>query len=286
MVAAIVIDDRGEVRPLGSQELRAHLPHASDDDEVAAYAVRHLGFVLVRQQGRRLRAAMRPALVKPATLIALYYCILDRRPEQIVLSRLEGEHGWHEVFDDLAEFAATVEHDVKDEGLQRHRPLYALSSRPICHLDRPRYARFAPLMSIWSARRGRLPGDIAVDVRRLGLHGRSSLLRNPMSSGRLLFEHMGSGYSFFGDACLSLLLIGRDLEMLPDRGLAEWASTSYHECLHEEKPRLEVVSAVVKQPRGGPYWSYYDRLLLPWRQSDGTRFVLSISEVRRRVLAA
>jgi hypothetical protein len=284
--AEMVIDDRGELRLFGSPELRACLPCARDDDEVAAYAVRHLGFVLVRHQGRRLRAAMRPALVKPATLIALYYCILDRRPEQIVLSRLEGEHGWHEVFDDLAEFAATVEHDVEDEGVRRHRPLYALSSRPIGHLDRPRYARFAPLLSIWSARRGRLPGDIASEVRRLGLHARSSLLRNPIASGRLIFEHMGSGYSFFGNACLSLLLIGRDFEALPDGGLAEWASASYHECLHDEKPRLQVVSAVVKQPHGGPYWSYYDRLLLPWRQSDGTRFVLSVSEVRRRVLAA
>jgi hypothetical protein len=282
----MVIDDRGEVRPFGSAELRAYLPSATNDDEVAAYAVRHLGFVLVRHQGRRLRAAMRPALVKPATLIALYYCILDRRPEQIVLSRLEGEHGWHEVFDDLAEFAATVEHDVEDEGVRRHRPLYALSSRPIRHLDRPRYARFAPLLVIWSARRGRLPGDIPAEVRRVGLHVRASLLRNPISSGRLIFEHVGSGYSFFGDACLPLLLIGRDFETLPDRGLAEWAATSYHECLRDEKPRLEVVSAVVKQPRGGPYWSYYDRLMLPWRQSDGTRFVLSVSEVRRRVLAA
>src|SRR5215472_4041582 len=186
----MVIDDRGDVRLFGSPELRACLPSAADDDEAAAYAVRHLGFVLVRHQGRRLRAEMRPALVKPATLIALYYCILDRRPEQIVLSRLEGEHGWHEVFDDLAEFAATVEHDVEDEGVRRHRPLYALSSRPIRHLDRPRYARFAPLLAIWSARRGRLPVDIAGDVRRLGLHMRSSLLRNPISSGRLIVEHM------------------------------------------------------------------------------------------------
>jgi len=136
VLPAVVIDDRGEIWPLGSPELRAHLPHATDNDEVAGYTVRHLGFVLVRQQGRRLRAAMRPALVKPATLIALYYCIIDRRPEQIVLSRLEGEHGWHEVFDDLAEFAATVEHDIEDEGLRRHRPLYAMSAHLRAHGQR------------------------------------------------------------------------------------------------------------------------------------------------------
>jgi hypothetical protein len=286
MLPAMVIDDRGEIWPVGAPELRAHLPSADGDEDVAAYVVRHLGFVLLRQQGRRLRAAMRPPMIKPATLISLYYCIIDRRPEQIVLSRLEGEHGWHEVFDDFAEFAATVEHAVEDESLQRYRPLYASSSRPLCHLGRPRYSRFAPLLSLWQARHGRLPGDIAQEVTRCKLQARSSLLRNPIGSGRLIFEHMGSGYSFFGDACLSLLLIGREFETLPDRGLAEWAATSYHECLADEKPRLQVVSAVVEQPRGGRYWSYYDRLLLPWRDSDGTGFLLSISEVRRRVLAA
>lgn len=286
VLPAVVIDDRGEIWPLGAPQLRAHLPNAAGEEDVAAYVVRHLGFVLLRQQGRRLRAVMRPAMVKPATLISLFYCLIDRRPEQIVLSRLEGEHGWHEVFDDFAEFAATVERAVEDESLQRYRPLYALSSRPLGHVGRPRYARFAPLLSLWHARHGRLPGDLAKEVLRCGVQARSSLLRNPTGSGRLIFEHMGSGYSFFGDACLSLLLIGRDIEALPDRGLAEWAAPSYHECLADEKPRLQVVSAVVEQPRGDRYWSYYDRLLLPWRNRDGTGFILSVSEVRRRVLAA
>lgn len=286
VLPAMVIDDRGEIWPLGAPELRARLPRATGDEDVAAYLVRHFGFVLLRQQGRRLRVVMRPGMVKPATLISLYYCLIDRRPEQIVLSRLDGEHGWHEVFDDFAEFAATVEHAVEDESLQRFRPLYSLSSRPLGHVGRPRYSRFAPLLSLWHARHGRLPGDLAKEVLRCGVQARSSLLRNPSGSGRLIFEHMGSGYSFFGDACLSLLLIGRDIEMLPDRGLAEWAAPSYHECLANEKPRLQVISAVVEQPRGGRYWSYYDRLLIPWRNRDGTGFVLSISEVRRRVLAA
>lgn len=286
VLPAMVIDDRGEIWPLGAPELRARLPRATGDEDVAAYLVRHFGFVLLRQQGRRLRVVMRPGMVKPATLISLYYCLIDRRPEQIVLPRLDGEHGWHEVFDDFAEFAATVEHAVEDESLQRFRPLYSLSSRPLGHVGRPRYSRFAPLLSLWHARHGRLPGDLAKEVLRCGVQARSSLLRNPSGSGRLIFEHMGSGYSFFGDACLSLLLIGRDIEMLPDRGLAEWAAPSYHECLANEKPRLQVISAVVEQPRGGRYWSYYDRLLIPWRNRDGTGFVLSISEVRRRVLAA
>ena len=286
VLRTIVIDDRGEVWPLGAPELRAHLPGAAGEEDIAAYVVRHLGFVLLRRQGRRLRAVMRPAMLKPATLISLYYCLIDRQQEQIVLSRLEGEHGWHEVFDDFAEFAATVERAVEDESLQRYRPLYAASSRPLGHLGRPRYSRFAPLLSLWHAGHGRLPGDVAKEVLRCGVHPRSCLLRNPTGSGRLILEHIGSGYSFFGDACLSLTLVGRDFEMWPDRGLAEWAAPSYHECLAGEKPRLQAISAVIEQQRGGRYWTYYDRLLLPWHNRDGTRFILSVSEVRRRALAA
>jgi hypothetical protein len=286
MLDAIVIDDMGEAWPLGAPRLRALQKCPDPGFDVVAYAVRNLGYVLLRRQGRLVRAEMQPALVKPATLIGLYYALLDLKPQQILLSRLTAQGSSHELFDDVAEFAATVERDVGDDGMRRHRPAYALSARSLRHLERARYARFAPVVALWGAARGRLPGNLLAELRRHGLQARAALLRNPAGSGRLVYEHVGSGYSFLGNACLPLTLVGKDIEMLPDRDYGDWAARSYHECLADEEPRLETVSAVMCRADGERLWSYYDRVLLPWRTGDGACYVLGLSEVRRRVLAA
>jgi hypothetical protein len=240
----------------------------------------------LRRQGRMVRVEMRPALVKPATLIGLYYNLLDVRPERILLSCVTTDGASHELFDDMAELAATIERSIDDEGMRRHRPPYALSQRPLQQLGRPRHARLGQIVALWGARRGDLPDDLVPQLRRHGLSARIALLRNPAATGRLVYDHLGSGYSFFGHACLPLMLVGADVEMLPDRDFGGWVAESYYRCLAEGAPRLETISAVLRRTDGQKLWSYYDRVLLPWRASDGTRYVLGLSEVRRRALAA
>lgn len=286
MPGTLVIDDKGESWPLDAPRLRSVLICPQPDVDVIAYAVRNLGYVLLRQQGRMVRAEMRPELVRPATLIGLYYALLDLQPDQILLSRLVETGSTHELFHDLSEFVATVERDIGDDEMQRRRPAFALSPRSLLHLDRSRYARFLPAVSLWSAARGYLPGDLLSRLRAQGVPKRVALLRNPVGTGRLVYEHVGSGYSFIGHACSPLLLIGQDIDMLPDRDYGQWAARSYYQCLADHKPRLETVSAVMRRTDGQRLWSYYDRVLLPWRSGDGSIFVLGLSEVRRRALAA
>jgi hypothetical protein len=288
MLGAMVIDDNGETWPVGAPGLREVLtscPDADADADIVAYSVRKLGFVLLRPAGRMVRAEMHLPLVKPATLIALYYNLLDLKPEQIVLSRLGAEGTSHELFDDVSEFAATVERDIDDAGVQRHRPPYALVLRPLEHLDRARYARFAPVVALWGAARGRLPDDLIPFLRGYGLQGRAALLRCAPQSRLLVYEHVGSNHCFVAHACLPLLLIGRSAEMLPDRDYGFWATRSYYTCLAERKPRLETVSAVLERSDGQRLWTYHDRVILPWRAGDGARFILALSEDRRRMPA-
>jgi hypothetical protein len=170
--------------------------------------------------------------------------------------------------------------------MQRNRPEFALAKRSLRQLDRSRYARFAAVAALWRSSGGSLPSDLVAILDRSGLQARAALLRNPAGTGRLVYEYVGSGYSFIDKACLPLLLVGEDIEMLPDRNYGGWAAGSYYECLSDREPRLETVSAVMARTDGQRLWSYYDRMLLPWRSADGTRFVLGLSEVRRRKLAA
>lgn len=284
MLGAIVIDDKGEVSPLSAGRLRAMVAGPTSDLDAAAYAVCNLGYVLLCRQGRRVRAQMRPALVQPATLIGLYYVLLDLKPEQILLARSGAEGGALEIFDDVAEFAATVERDI--DSARRHHPAYALSLRPLRQLGRQRYARFAPAAALWTATRGALPADLLAVMRRFGLQGRVTLLRKPIGTGRLVYDYVGTGYSFVGDACYTLTLIGNDVELLPDPEYGDRVGASYHASLADQEPRLETVSAVILRSDGARVWSYYDRLILPWRTADGASCVLGVSEVRRRAIAA
>jgi len=282
----MVIDDNGESWPVGAPRLREVLMCPDPDFDVVAYAVWNLGYVVLRQQGRMVRAEMRLALVRPATLIGLYYALLDLTPQQILLSRVSAEGSSHELFDDISEFAATIERGIEDGGVQRTRPDYALSPRSLQHLERARYSRFARVVALWGAAHGRLPRDLIAQLIGHGMQRRAALVRNPAGTGRLVYDHIGSGYTFVGSACLPLTLIGQDIEMLPDRDYGDWATRSYYECLTDQEPRLETVSAVMRRSDGQRLWSYYDRVLLPWRAADGTRYVLGLSEVRRRMLAA
>ena len=282
----MIIDTEGKPWPVGTPRLREKLSCPDGDLDVIAYAVRNLGYVLVRQQGRLVRAEMCPELLKPATLIGLYYHLLELKPQPILLSRLTGQGIAHELFDDVAEFAATVERDIDDAGLRRHRPAYSLTQRPLERLEEPRFARFAPVVGLWAASRGQLPPDLIPVLQRYDLYRRAVLLRNPLGSGRLVYEHVGGGYAHIDDACLSFLLIGQDIEMLPDRAFGCWAARSYYACLGDQEPRLESVSAVMRRGDGQLLWRYYDQVLLPWQAHDGMRFVLGIGEVRRRALAA
>ena len=286
MAGAVVSDEKGESWPVDAPRLRAVLICPHPDVDIIAYAVRNLGYVLLRQQGRAVRAELRPELVRPATLIGLYYALLDLKPDQILLSRLAETGSTHELFHDLSTFVATLERDVGDDETRRRRPAFALSPRSLQQITDSRFARLLPAISLWSAARGYLPGDLLARLRAEGVPPRIALLRNPAGTSRLTYEHVGSGYSFIGHACSPLLLIGREIEMLPDREYGSWAARSYYECLGDLEPRLETVSAVMCRTDGQRLWSYYDRLLLPWRGGDGGRFVLGLSAVRRRALAA
>lgn len=286
MQGAVVIDDNGEAWALGAPRLRGLLNSPATDRDIADYAVRHLGFVLLRTRGRIARAELCPALVKPVTLVGVYYTLLDWRPQRILLSRFRSDGTDLEILDDLSEFAATVERDVEDAGLQRLRPAFTLARRSWRQLGRPRYARFGPAVALWGATRGRLPGDMVAFLHRYGLQGRASLVRNPANSGRLVYEYSGSLYSYLSRPCQSLTLIGQDIEKLPDPDYGSQAAESYYACLADLAPRVETVNAVMRRDDGRRVWSYYDRILLPWQSADGTRFVLGLSELRRRLLAA
>ena len=57
--------------------------------ELVNYAIRNLGYVSVSENNGSVRVRLRPAAISPIAFSALCYYLMDRKPERIVLSRLE-----------------------------------------------------------------------------------------------------------------------------------------------------------------------------------------------------
>src|ERR1700674_2572527 len=96
MGQSTLIDDRGDVWHAGAPELRRRLGYPDPDFDLPGYAVRNLGFVLVRQKGTSVHVSLRPSLVQPPPLAALFYHLAEAAPERLLLSYLRAS--WlHEI---------------------------------------------------------------------------------------------------------------------------------------------------------------------------------------------
>src|SRR5450755_945649 len=62
---SFLIDDQGKVWPAGALDLRRRLGYPDPDFDLPAYAMRNLGYVLVRERGNSVHVSLRPAMVRP-----------------------------------------------------------------------------------------------------------------------------------------------------------------------------------------------------------------------------
>jgi hypothetical protein len=72
-------------------------------------------------------------------------------------------------------------------------------------------------------------------------------------------------------------VLGRRFEEHPLGSYAALAAEGYRAADRDAAARLELIEAVVRPASGGTIRLRYDRLLLPWRAEDGTRYVASLS---------
>jgi hypothetical protein len=275
--APVLIDTEGEVRFVGAPETRRAIANAPDSDWLNC-AVRELGFVLVRERPTSVQIWLRPSLVTEAALIALFYHVAEAAPERVLLSYLIDE--WHhEVVRTAREAMLRVEDLVLTARASRPPMRYQAQSHPSQLLRHEKYRHWAPLLAVWELTGGCSPGRLIDMLRSWSLLDRATVLRNPLHSERLLFEHHGGAYSFYAPY-RNMPAIGRDFEDQPDRHFAASVANAYRSALGSREPRFEAVDAVARTPGRLVRRSRYDRLILPWQSATGERFVTSLWNLR------
>lgn len=277
-----LIDDKGEAWPAGAADLRHRLGREPSEFDLVGYAVRNLGFALLRQRGRSIHLSLRPALIAPATLGTLFYRLAEAMPERLLLSYLQSS--WqHEVMRSAHEAMLRLEDLVCATSRWRPGSNYLVQRHPLQPRKHSALQSLGPLLAIWYLTGGRWTDQLRDLLATLDLLDKAVVLHNPARSSRLVFDYRGAGFSFY-PRCWNLLAVGRDLEDQPDRDYGVRTAQSYREALQENEPRFEAVDAVIRAPGNSARRSRYDRLILPWRGSGNERFVTGVSVLRATYL--
>ena len=278
--SGILIDDRGEPWSDNSPDLARKLGYREPDFDAAAYAVRNLGFIHVRQHGEGVRVSLRSGRFTLLSLTAALYVLIDRRPRRIVLAVFSGEDWSYEMFTNLGSFAERAEDLAAGEPIAG-RPRWLSVKKNLEALASPAFERTRPLVALWSETRGRLSEDLDHVLRGSNLIDRAVLVRHIAGTSRLVYEHFGSAIRAMRP-CETLNLVGRDIDDIADRPYGGWVGESYAAVSKRRRLRLDSIRATLRTSEESTVKVRYDRLLMPWRRPGNDLFVLGIS-MRREI---
>jgi hypothetical protein len=234
-------------------------------EELGRFAVQSTGSIHVSTGPGYWHVHLRPDLLTPQSLEQLSILLLGGAPPRIAIEQVA----------DVAARIRAIAEDPRRAVFAGGFSAYEMSLEEIARMRRP---LIATAYRSWQARRGRLSRRVVRDLldRPIGTPGllvRMGRDREPIT------ETLPPYVNFWGDTDLRTL-IGRPVADHPDPAYAAAVARGFIDIDRRERPHLELVDAVVRAPDGGTQRLRYDRLILPWRGVDGTRFVSSSSFAR------
>jgi hypothetical protein len=269
----ILIDDRGRSWSDSSSAVARSLGRRAAAGDLCAHAVRQ-GFIHIRAHNGGMQVSLGAGLYSVSTLAAALYAVHEQAPPRILLAVLSGAEWQYSLCATVADLAAQAEGIARDGESPAAVPWFAVE-RDLRSLAGPRFDAVRPLMKLWFDARGALPADLVPAMARLGMAGRTILVRQSRGSSRLVCEHFGAGIRML-KPCDTFLALGRDVEDVPDRAYGEWVAEGYRGAVRARHIQLASVRATIRTWEAPSARVHYDRLLIPWRDR-GDMVLLSVS---------
>ena len=277
----VLIDDQGVVWADDAPELMRQLGRREAGFDLAAYAVRNLGWIHLRAHGVNLRASLREGMFNHEALIGALYQIVEWAPQRIMASVFLGEDWSYKIFSKIGEFTGYLEAMAVGEPTVPGR-LFAFE-HDVTVLRSPEYTAVRPMLSYWRRSRGEMGEGFSEIVCGKFFQQRATLVRKA-SPTRLVCEHVGIGIKALRP-CEALRMLGRDMGDAPDSEYSQWVAESFAEAAAGERPRIASIRARINTSDGGALNGSYCRVLLPWRRGTDT-MVLGMSILRDRSVVA
>jgi hypothetical protein len=272
----LVFDDRGNIWPAHSPELRRQLYCFSQNNDLALGLARNLGFVAGCQSGQSAALRLQLDLVSDIALAAAYYWLSDCEPQRVLIDYL-GPSRPAEVYTSAE---AAIGRLVR---LTRNRESSRNVAENPCSIDQ--LAAGSPLrglLELWALNGGRYDAATFSDFATRRLLKRFLIVRQDTASG-LVFDTIGEGLhvperDWFRSA------IGRPIEQQPDAPYWRWVAQIQRAALQVNDPVVSDIDASIFWPSLGRVRRRYRRLLLPCTARDGTRLLFSANSSESRAV--
>jgi hypothetical protein len=269
-----VFDDRGNIWPAYSPELRRQLYCFSQNNDLALGLARNLGFVAGSQSGSNVALRLQLDLVSDIALAAAYYWLSDCEPRRVLIDYL-GPSRPAEVYTSAE---AAIRRLVR---LTRVREVRRVAEKA-CAIDQlSSGSPLRGLVELWARNGGRYDAVAFSAYATRRLLKRFLIVRRDEAHG-LVFDTIGEGLhvperDWFRSA------VGRPIEQQPDAPYWRWVAQIQRAALQANDPVVSDIDASIFWPSLGRVRRRYRRLLLPCTAPDGTRLLFSANSSEGRV---
>lgn len=262
----------GDVRL--EHKLGTDLPH----DDLCDYAVRNLGYIAVQASGHIPRIRLRPGIVEPSALVALFYWMADGDYTCAAISWLD--KAWSdEIVPGPANIRRRLGHLCDRSRPAAHKRLLSRTLPPSA-LERGTPLQIA--YAGWSI--GKDITDLEVAAKRFDrlFKGRYTITSPSSDGNELIIRKVGSGYKSY-DARYLRFAVGTQLEDVPDVQYGQWVADAHRNVHASAKPWCGEVDAIIDRPRQGAHRVRYRRLILPFSRHGGERLLVTASSLGRDI---
>ncbi|MEK9970904.1 MAG: hypothetical protein VW600_17340 [Ferrovibrio sp.] len=268
-----LIDPQGHWWRWPSATLAEQLGHADPDFDLAGYAARNLGYVWLVVEEEATLLQFRAGMVSQAIVDSLKHYLrkaVKSRPVALVFYA----SGWlEEVYIDGEPLLARLEELAPMREPRMRDQFIALSHRPSDWLYHAP-GNLSGLFELWRFEDGVFSQPVQRYLSSSGLIDRTVFVEP--RNNELYVNSSGAGFTIY-DRFQMQSVTGRRVCDQPDRAYGAWVEKSYRICLDSGRPALDDVDAIIEEPDHDPRRRRYQRMILPWRQPDGTRILTGSS---------
>lgn len=280
---ACLIDDQGYIWDPRSQLLRRRFRLHDIRGDVATRLVQTAGCISVDVSPRAIRMHFDARNVSRVAIGGLLYFLHDHRlhlsADRVFVLTDIGKAGAGirgrvvEVFRTLGQAMNRLQFLADDQGMANSYRFTAIAIDP----QRARYHReFSRLLTCWRTSSGHFDGATIMPLLRYEFADRYLLMeQTPRPNGFRVLE-AGAGLRI-PDPHFTHRMPGTHISGFPDHRYAAWVTATYAAVSTADQPDYSDVSAQIFWPDSGLVQRNYRRMLLPWRASDGRRFLLSVN---------
>jgi hypothetical protein len=228
------------------------------------------------------RIALRPHFASRLAVSRLLDIVLQQNPARVALAHDARLASWKLIIGaDRA--IARIEELVAEAQNSLPRPLIATGRLALERCVDIADGQLLPVLQAWHQRQGRWEADLFGRLLDWKLLPHTTITEQPKSSERLLVRHWGARILTYGKDWPRIAR-GRDLEDQPNAEFGWWRAAMLRKKIAERVPRLSASDAVFRGIDGKLVRSTNSRLVLPWRRSDGSALVTTITVGRRIIV--